>query len=51
MDTAQLPVRHQTRRQGHPYTLALTKTGKLFANASNASNAANTRAKRRFSRS
>jgi predicted nucleotidyltransferase len=30
IDTAELPVRHQTRRQGRPYTLVLTKTDALF---------------------
>ena len=30
IDLAELPVRHQTRRQGRPYTLVLTKTGELF---------------------
>jgi hypothetical protein len=30
VDSAALPVRHQTRRQGRPYTLVLTKTGELF---------------------
>ncbi len=30
VDSAGLPVRHQTRRQGRPYTLVLTKTGELF---------------------
>src|SRR5713101_7435191 len=30
IDSAALPVRHQTRRQGRPYTLVLTKTGELF---------------------
>jgi hypothetical protein len=30
IDSAELPVRHQTRRQGRPYTLVLTKTGELF---------------------
>src|SRR6266571_6667873 len=30
IDTAELPVRHETRRTGRPYTLALTKTGELF---------------------
>jgi hypothetical protein len=30
IDSAGLPVRHQTRRQGRPYTLVLTKTGELF---------------------
>ena len=31
IDTAELPVTHQTRRQGSPYTLVLNKTGALFA--------------------
>ncbi|MFD5571140.1 2OG-Fe(II) oxygenase [Streptomyces cadmiisoli] len=30
IDTAALPVRHETRRQGRPYTLVLTKTSELF---------------------
>ena len=30
IDSAGLPVRHQTQRQGRPYTLVLTKTGELF---------------------
>ena len=30
IDTAELPVRHQTRRKGSPYTLVLTKTEALF---------------------
>lgn len=30
IDLAELPVRHQTRRQGRPYTLVLTKTDALF---------------------
>ena len=30
LDSAGLPVRHQTRRQGRPYTLVLTKTDELF---------------------
>jgi hypothetical protein len=30
IDSAALPVRHQTRRQGRPYTLVLAKTGELF---------------------
>jgi predicted 2-oxoglutarate/Fe(II)-dependent dioxygenase YbiX len=30
IDAADLPVRHQTRRQGRPYTLVLTKTDELF---------------------
>jgi len=31
VDAAELPVTHQTRRQGRPYTLVLTKTDALFA--------------------
>jgi hypothetical protein len=30
IDTAELPVNHQTRRVGRPYTLILTKTDALF---------------------
>ncbi|MEU4227150.1 2OG-Fe(II) oxygenase [Nonomuraea sp. NPDC026600] len=30
IDSAELPVTHQTRRQGRPYTLVLTKTQALF---------------------
>jgi hypothetical protein len=30
IDMAELPVRHQTRRTGRPYTLVLTKTDALF---------------------
>ena len=30
IDSAALPMRHQTRRQGRPYTLVLTKTDELF---------------------
>ena len=30
IDSAALAVRHQTRRQGRPYTLVLTKTDELF---------------------
>ena len=30
IDTAELPVQHQTRRQGSPFTLVLTKTQALF---------------------
>jgi hypothetical protein len=30
IDQAELPVSHQTRRQGSPYTLVLTKTAQLF---------------------
>lgn len=29
IDASELPVTHQTRRQGRPYTLVLTKTGEL----------------------
>jgi hypothetical protein len=36
IDTAALPVRHQTRRQGRPYSLVLTKTDDLFTRAENA---------------
>ena len=36
IDSAGLPVRHQTRRQGRPYTLVLTKTDELFTSATNA---------------
>jgi hypothetical protein len=36
IDSAGLPVRHQTRRQGRPYTLVLTKTDELFARATQA---------------
>ena len=31
IDAAELPVTHQTRRQGRPYTLVLTMTDALFA--------------------
>jgi hypothetical protein len=31
IDSAELTVRHDTRRQGRPYTLVLTKTDELFA--------------------
>ena len=30
IDAAELPVTHQTRRQGRPYTLVLSKTDALF---------------------
>ena len=30
IDTAELPLNHQTRRVGRPFTLVLTKTGALF---------------------
>ena len=33
-------MRHQTRRQGRPYTLVLTKTDELFTRATNARNKA-----------
>lgn len=33
IDSADLPVQHQTRRQGRPYTLVLTKTDELFTRA------------------
>jgi hypothetical protein len=36
IDSAGLPVRHQTRRQGRPYTLVLTKTDELFTRGKNA---------------
>ena len=36
IDSAGLPVRHQTRRQGRPYTLVLTKTDELFTRDANA---------------
>src|SRR4051794_34606653 len=36
VDAAGLPVRHQTRRHGRPYTLMLTKTDELFTRASDA---------------
>ncbi|GAB3460541.1 2OG-Fe(II) oxygenase [Actinophytocola sediminis] len=36
IDSAGLPVRHQTRRQGRPYMLVLTKTHELFTRATNA---------------
>jgi hypothetical protein len=42
IDTAGLPVRHQTQRQGRPYTLVLTKTDELFTRASNARHQAET---------
>jgi hypothetical protein len=31
LDAHELPVRHETRRSGSPYTLVLTKTEDLFA--------------------
>ncbi len=36
IDSAELPVRHETRRQGRPYTLVLTKTNALFTRATQA---------------
>lgn len=36
MDSVELPVRHQTRRQGRPCTLVLTKTDELFTCAASA---------------
>ena len=36
IDSAGLPVRHHTRRQGRPYTLVLAKTDELFTRASDA---------------
>ena len=40
IDSAELPVQHQTRRQGRPYTLVLTKTGELFTRQKDARNKA-----------
>lgn len=42
IDSADLPVRHQTRRQGRPYTLVLTKTDELFTRATTARHTAET---------
>jgi hypothetical protein len=42
IDSAGLPVRHQTRRQGRPYTLVLTKTNELFTRATTARHTAET---------
>ena len=42
IDSAGLPVQHQTRRQGRPYTLVLTKTEELFTRAANARHKATT---------
>ena len=42
IDSAGLPVRHQTQRQGRPYTLLLTKTDELFTHASTARHHAET---------
>ncbi len=36
IDSAELPVRHRTRRQGRPYTLVLTKTDELFTRENDA---------------
>lgn len=40
IDSTGLPVLHQTRRQGRPYTLVLTKTEALFTRAVDAQNRA-----------
>jgi hypothetical protein len=42
IDSAGLPVRHQTQRQGRPYTLVLTKTDELFTRARTARHTAET---------
>jgi hypothetical protein len=42
IDSAGLPVRHHTRRQGRPYTLVLTKTDELFTRATTARHTAMT---------
>ncbi|MFD2468035.1 2OG-Fe(II) oxygenase [Amycolatopsis silviterrae] len=42
IESADLPVRHQTRRQGRPYTLVLTKTDELFTRAATARHTAET---------
>ncbi len=42
IDRAWLPVRHQTRRKGRPYTLVLTKTDELFTRATTARHQADT---------
>ncbi|QIZ35851.1 2OG-Fe(II) oxygenase [Saccharopolyspora sp. ASAGF58] len=42
IDSAGLPVRHQTRRKGRPYTLVLTKTDELFTRAKTARHTAET---------
>lgn len=42
IDSAELPVRHQTRRQGRPYTLVLTKTDDLFTRSTNTRHKAET---------
>jgi len=42
IDSAALPVRHETRRQGRPYTLELTKTDELFTRETNARHQAET---------
>jgi len=36
IDSAELPVRHQTRRHGRPYTLVLTETDELFTRQNDA---------------
>jgi hypothetical protein len=42
IDLAELPVRHETRRRGRPYTLVLTKTDELFTRATDARRKAET---------
>jgi hypothetical protein len=42
IDSADLPVRHETRRRGRPYTLVLTKTDELFTRATDARHKAET---------
>jgi hypothetical protein len=42
IDSAGLPVRHQTRRLGRPYTLVLTKTDELFTRTRTARHIAET---------
>lgn len=42
IDSAGLPVRHQTRRQGRPFTLVLTKTDELFTRGTKARRKATT---------
>jgi hypothetical protein len=42
IDSAGLPVRHQTRRQGRPFTLVLTKTDELFTRGTKARRTATT---------
>jgi hypothetical protein len=42
IDAAELPVRHETRRRGRPYTLVLTKTDELFTRATDVRHKAET---------